>query len=47
MVESTGAADRTQIKADLHAFAEEHLKASEGYEVVDDTNTTLKVDGAD
>ena len=47
MVESTGSGDRTQIKADLHAFAEEHLKASEGYEVVDDTNTTLKVDGAD
>ena len=47
MVESTGSVDRAQIKADIHAFAEEHIKASEGYEVVDDTNTTLKVDGVD
>ena len=47
MVESTASTDRAQIKADVHAFAEEHIKASEGYEVVDDTKTSLKVDGVD
>ena len=47
MVETTASNDRAQIKADLHAEAQKHIDAADGYEKCDTSEATLKVDGKD